>query len=148
MTTSADELALREGRDRAFLAQIARDFADGFNSNDVDRLMQYYGDKYVDVNLRAPEQSRAERREYYLSVMQGGNVRIQVQPDAIQIRGDIALVRGTIILERSSDDGVARSELRYLEVAERTAEGGWRVVWGMDGPVQEYSPRIKRGPQQ
>jgi ketosteroid isomerase-like protein len=103
--------------------------------------MQYYGDEYVDVNLRTPVQSHAERRAYYLSVMRGATLRIEVQPDDIQIRGDIALVRGTIILERPSNEGVTRSELRYLEVAERTSAGGWRVIWGMDGPIQEYSPK-------
>jgi ketosteroid isomerase-like protein len=140
MTTSSDSSPSQEVRDRAFLAQMARDFADGFNAGDVDRIMQYYGGEYVDVNLRTPVQSHAERREYYLSVMRGGNIRLEVRPDDLQVRGDIALVRGTIILERASDDATSRSELRYLEVAERTPVGGWRVIWGMDGPVQEYSP--------
>jgi hypothetical protein len=27
-----------------------------------------------------------------------------------------------------------------MEVAERTQNGHWQVLWGMDGPVQEYEP--------
>jgi hypothetical protein len=27
-----------------------------------------------------------------------------------------------------------------MEVAERTQNGSWQVLWGMDGPVQEYEP--------
>jgi ketosteroid isomerase-like protein len=129
-----------EAQDRAFLARMARDFADGFNAGDVDRLMQYYGGEYVDVNLRTPVQSHAERREYYLSLMRGANIRLDVRPDDIQVRGDIALVRGTIVVERTSNNATSKSELRYLEVAERTLDGRWQVLWGMDGPVQEYSP--------
>jgi ketosteroid isomerase-like protein len=139
MTTSSDSKRAHE-KDRAFLAQIAHDFTEGFNNGDVDRLMQYYGEEYVDVNLRTPVQSHAERRAYYLSVMRGAKLRLEVQPDDIQIRGEIALVRGTIFLERPSNEGVSRSELRYLEIAERTADDRWRVIWGMDGPIQEYLP--------
>lgn len=79
----------QEERDRAFLAQMARHFADGFNAGDVDRLMQYYGGEYVDVNLRTPVQSHAQRREYYLSVMRGGNVRLEVRPDDIHACGPL-----------------------------------------------------------
>ncbi len=32
-------------------------------------------------------------------------------------------------------------ELRYLEICERAPDGTWRVMWGMDGPVQETVPR-------
>jgi ketosteroid isomerase-like protein len=141
MTTSSENSRRAHEKDRAFLAQIARDFAEGFNAGDVDRLMQYYGEEYVNVNLRTPVQSHAERRAYYLSIMRGAKLRLEVQPDDIQIRGEMALVRGTIILERPSNEGVNRSELRYLEIAERTADDRWRVIWGMDGPIQEYSPK-------
>jgi hypothetical protein len=27
----------------------------------------------------------------------------------------------------------------YLEIAERVRDG-WQVIWGVDGPVQEYTP--------
>jgi ketosteroid isomerase-like protein len=126
--------------DVAFLRNIAHEFEEGFNNGDVDRIMRFYGETYVDVNLRHPVQNKAERREYYSQVMRRPGLRVRVQPDDILVRGDLAFVRGTILLTQAPTTGAAptRTELRYLEVAERTPDGGWQVLWGMDGPVQEY----------
>jgi len=127
--------------DERFLRNMAREFEEGFNSGDVDRIMRFYGDTYVDVNLRQPVQTRAERREYYAMVMARPGIRIEVRPDDILFRGHMALVRGTILLTQDAGNGApgTRNELRYLEICERAANGTWRVLWGMDGPVQEYS---------
>jgi len=123
--------------DEKALRNIAHEFEEGFNSGDVDRLMRWYGDTYVDINLRNPVQSRAERREYYLKVMERPGIRLKVQPDDILVRGDAAFVRGSILVTEGAGAGQKRTELRYLEICERTKEG-WRVLWGMDGPVQEH----------
>jgi len=126
--------------DEKALRNIAREFEEGFNSGDVDRLMRWYGDTYVDVNLRQPVQTWAERREYYSKVMQRPGIRLSVRPDDVLVRGDLAFVRGTILVTEGASDETTRkrTELRYLEICERTKEGAWRVLWGMDGPVQEY----------
>ena len=128
--------------DHEFLRDMAREFEEGFNSRDVDRIMRFYGDTYVDVNLRNPVQTRAERREYYARVMERPGIRLVVRPDDVLVRGGLAFVRGTIFVTQDGEGGrgQTRTELRYLEICERTDDGGWRVLWGMDGPVQEYSP--------
>jgi ketosteroid isomerase-like protein len=128
--------------DETFLRHIAHEFEDGFKSGDVDRIMRFYGDTYVDVNLRQPVQSHAERREYYARVMARPGIEVKVRPDDILVRGDLAFVRGTIFLSQDGGQGgeKVRSELRYLEICERAPDGTWRVLWGMDGPVQEYNP--------
>jgi|ERR1700693_6274895 len=130
-----------ESEDVAKLRHMAREFEAGFNTGDVERIMRFYGDTYVDINLRNPVQSRQERREYYSQVIRKGGFRVQVHPDDILIRGDFAFVRGTIELTRppaAGDSG--RTELRYLEIAHRQQDGSWQVMWGMDGPIQEYTP--------
>jgi ketosteroid isomerase-like protein len=129
-------------KDEWFLRNMAREFEEGFNSGDVDRIMRFYGASYVDVNLRNPVQTKAERREYYANVMKRPGIRLGVNPDDIMIRGNLAFVRGTILLTQKSPDAneTKQSELRYLEIAERMADGSWQVVWGMDGPVREYTP--------
>jgi len=129
-------------KDIEFLRNMAREFEEGFNSGDVDRIMRFYGDTYVDVNLRNPVQSKVERREYYAKVMKRPGIRLRVTPDDILIRGDLAFVRGTILLTQTSLDTneAKQSELRYLEIAKRLGDGSWQVFWGMDGPVQEYTP--------
>ena len=129
-------------KDEQFLRNMAREFEEGFNTGDVDRIIRFYGDTYVDVNLRNPVQSKAERREYYAKAMQRPGIRLNVKPDDILIRGDLAFVRGTIILKQTNPDTNAptQTELRYLELAERLSDGSWQVFWGMDGPVQEYTP--------
>jgi ketosteroid isomerase-like protein len=126
--------------DEKFLRNVAREFEEGFNSGDVGRIMRFYGDTYVDVNLRNPVQTRAERREYYQNVMARPGIHVNVRPDDIVVRGDLAFVRGTLLLTQNAGSGAeaARTELRYLEICERAADGTWRVLWGMDGPVQEY----------
>jgi ketosteroid isomerase-like protein len=130
-----------EPEDVAKLRHMAREFTEGFNTGDVERIMRFYGDSYVDINLRNPVQSWQERREYYRQVIRRGGFRVQVQPEKILIRGDFAFVRGTIELTPASALGdSARKELRYLEIAQRQKNGSWQVLWGMDGPVQEYTP--------
>ena len=133
-----------EAEDVAKLRHMAREFAEGFNTGDVERIMRFYGDSYVDINLRNPVQSWQERREYYAQVIRRGGFKVQVQPEEILIRGDFAFIRGTIELTPGSALGdPARRELRYLEIAQRQQNGSWQVMWGMDGPVQEYPPSPK-----
>jgi ketosteroid isomerase-like protein len=126
--------------DEKFLRNVAHEFEEGFNSGDVDRIMRFYGDTYVDVNLRDSVQTKAERREYYAQVMARPGIHLNVRPDDVLIRGDLAFVRGTILLTQDAGRGgeTTQTELRYLEICERAQDGTWRVVWGMDGPVQEY----------
>ena len=126
--------------DEKFLRNVAHEFEEGFNSGDVNRIMRFYGNIYVDVNLRNPVQTKAERREYYAKVMARPGIRVHVQPDDIMIRGNLAFVRGTILLTQAAGRGgeTRQTELRYLEICERAQDGTWRVMWGMDGPVQEY----------
>jgi ketosteroid isomerase-like protein len=122
------------------LQHMAREFTEGFNTGDVDRIMRFYGDSYVDINLRNPVQSWQERREYYAQVIRTGGFRVQVQPDEILIRGDFAFVRGTIQLIRAAAAGDPKpTELRYLEIVRRLPDGSWQVMWGMDGAIQEYT---------
>jgi ketosteroid isomerase-like protein len=128
-----------EREDVVKLRHMASEFTEGFNTGDVERIMRFYGDTYVDINLRNPIQSRQERREYYAQVIRRGGFRLQVQPDEILIRGDFAFIRGTIELTPALGDS-GRKELRYLEIARRQKDGSWQVMWGMDGPVQEYAP--------
>jgi ketosteroid isomerase-like protein len=124
------------------LRQMAHEFTEGFNTGDVDRIMRFYGDTYVDVNLRHPVQSNEERRAYYAQVMRRGGFHIDVQPDEILVQGDIAFVRGRIALTNvdAKSEGLAPTELRYLEIVRKQTDGSWKVMWGMDGPVQEYDP--------
>jgi ketosteroid isomerase-like protein len=126
--------------DEKFLRNVAREFEEGFDSGDVDRIMRFYGDTYVDINLRNPVQTKAERREYYAKVMARPGIHVQVQPDTIMVREDLAFVRGTILLTQDAarTGQITKTELRYLEIYERAPDGSWRVMWGMDGPVQEY----------
>jgi ketosteroid isomerase-like protein len=126
--------------DVAALEWIAKEFTEGFNTGDVDRIMRYYGDRYVDVNLRRPEQTREERREYYRQVISKG-IRVQVHPDEILVDGAWAFVRGHIDVMRPG--AAAPVELRYLEIARKQPDGSWQMVWGMDGSVQEYDPAVE-----
>jgi ketosteroid isomerase-like protein len=127
--------------DLAQLRHMAREFEEGFNTGDVERIMRFYGDTYVDINLRQPVQSKAERRAYFAQVIGRGGFQVKVRPDDIQVHGDFAFVRGTVELIRPGVDGdVAPTELRYLEISRRQADSSWQVMWGMDGPVQEYTP--------
>jgi hypothetical protein len=42
--------------------------------------MSFYGDTYVDINLRNPGQSWQERREYYTHVIRNDGFRVEVNP--------------------------------------------------------------------
>src|SRR5258708_4720848 len=96
------------------------EFEEGFHSGDVERIMRFYSDTYVDVNLRSPVQTKAERREYYAQVMARPGIHLKVRPVDILIRGDLAFVRGTILLTQDAGvDRETRIELRYLEICGR-----------------------------
>jgi ketosteroid isomerase-like protein len=127
--------------DQVKLLAIAREFTEAFNHADVDRLMRFYGDTYVDVNLRNPVQSHAQRRQYYAQVMKRG-LLVAVHPDEIVVEGNLAFVRGRIELRNRQvgNENAPPTELRYLEIARKTSDGSWQVIWGMDGPVQEWTP--------
>jgi ketosteroid isomerase-like protein len=132
-----DERRVAETADVRAIRDMAQEFTEGFNSGDVDRMMRFYGERYVDCNLRVPEQSYEERRAYYAAVIRRGAFRVEVLPDEIAVHGSIAFGRGRIHLVYA--DTGATTELRYLEVLRKESDG-WKVVWGMDGPVQEYEP--------
>jgi len=117
---------------------MARDFAAGLNDRDVGRIMRFYGAQYVDVNLRHPVQTFAERRSYYDAVVHRGNFEFKVDPEEIRIEGRFAFVRGTIEIRDRDVVGEASARvLRYLEIAAKQPNGEWNVIWGMDGPIQE-----------
>ena len=138
MSSTASEL-----EDIAKLRYMASEFTEGFNSGDVDRILRFYGDTYVDINLRSPIQSRKQRRQYYAQVIRDSGFRVQVHPDEILIRGNFAFVRGSIkLIPRSAGGDSPSKELRYLEIAQKQQDGSWQVMWGMDGPVQEYTPTL------
>jgi ketosteroid isomerase-like protein len=122
------------------LRHMTREFVEGLNTGNVDRLMRFYGDTYVDINLRNPVQSWLERRQYFAQLIANRKLHVRVQPDEILIRGDFAFIRGTIELTSASAGDSGRKELRYLEIVQRQPDGSWRVMWGMDGPIQEYTP--------
>jgi ketosteroid isomerase-like protein len=126
-------------QDIAALHLMAREFTEGFNKGDVARLMRFYADRYVDVNLRNPVQTHEERKAYYLHVMKTRNLRAEVRPADIIVEGDLAFIRGAILISRADSASEPHpTELRYLEIARRSSDGTWKAWWGMDGPVQEY----------
>jgi len=137
MAASEKQAFQHDSDDVLQLRNMAREFTEGFNSGDVDRIMRFYGASYVDVNLRNPVQTREERRKYYLSVMKKRGIKILVHPDEILVEGKLAFVRGTIDIIAPDQ---SRTELRYLEIARKQGDGSWVVELGMDGPVQEYVP--------
>lgn len=130
-----------DAEDIAKLRNMAREFTEGFNTGNVDRIMHFYGDAYVDVNLRNPVQTKQERAAYYTHVIRRGEFLVDVQPDEIVIQGEFAFVRGRILLTPRNAASVnpEHTELRYLEIVRKLPDGSWIAMWGMDGPVQEYN---------
>jgi ketosteroid isomerase-like protein len=119
----------------AEIRQRTREFVQGFNTGDVDRIMPFYADTYVDVNMRNPIQTRAERREYYRKIIERRDTTVDVTPEEIIVSPPYAYVRGTIRLEKKTADGAkTRRELRYMEVI-RSFPDGWKAIWGMDAEI-------------
>ena len=131
---------MAESPDVQALRKMAQEFEAGFNTGDVERIMRYYGDRYVDVNLRHPTHDHQQRREYYSSVIRKG-IRVRVVPHEIEVHGEWGFVWGHLEVTRSP--GEPTVELRYLEISRKQPDGTWQVVWGMDGPVQEYVPAAR-----
>jgi ketosteroid isomerase-like protein len=118
----------------AEITALTREFVEGFNSGDVDRMMRFYAPQYVDVNMRNPHQTFAERREYYRKIVADGRTKVAVTPREIQVSGNHAFVWGSILLTR---DGEAKPrELRYVEVW-RQYPDGWKSIWGMDAELYD-----------
>lgn len=109
---------------------LTRQFVEGFNSGNLDKVMRFYAAEYVDVNLPEPHQSWTQRREYYRKIMAGGT-KVAVEPKEIITPGDHAYVWGSILV--SQPHGKAR-ELRYVEIWQHFKDG-WKSVWGMDADL-------------
>jgi nucleoside triphosphatase len=120
--------------DEAEIRRRTRQFEEGFNRGNLDLMMQFYADAYIDVNLPRPEQTRAQRREYYRRLVERGDTRIRVTPVEIVVSGEYAFIRGTILLSRAGEGGAVERELRYVEVA-RLFPDGWKAIWGIDADV-------------
>ena len=135
--------ASEDGQDVAALRVMAREFTEGFNTRDVDRMMRFYGSSYVDVNLRDPMQSRGQRREYFSQMMRREDFGLRVNPDEIVVHNSVAFVRGRI--EIIDGNGAVSRELRYLEISRKESDG-WKAIWGIDGPVQEYDAGVLHFP--
>ena len=119
----------------AEIRQRTREFVEGFNTGNVDLVMPFYADTYVDVNMRQPVQTKAERREYYRKIIERHDTRVDVTPEEIVVSPPYAFVRGTIRLDKKGADGaVAHRELRYMEVI-RQFPDGWKAIWGMDAEI-------------
>ena len=122
--------------DVAAIKELTREVTAGFNSGDLDRVMKFYADNYVDVNLRRPRQSKQERREYYRKILERHDTKIEVTPEEIIVSGKHAFARGTLIVIRTPSDGgpPKRTELRYIEIWQKFADG-WKSIWGMDAEL-------------
>ena len=55
---------------------------------------------------------------------------------ALKANSALAIVR----LLHGLGSAVDANSVWEIEVARKAANGSWEVVWGMDGPVQEWSP--------
>jgi ketosteroid isomerase-like protein len=121
--------------DATEILRLTREFVAGFNSGDLDRTMRFYADRYVDVNLRQPVQTKAERREYYRKIVEPRDVTLEVVPEEIIVSGSHAFVRGTIVLRRKVQGAPEPPrELRYIEVWQKFPDG-WKSIWGMDAEL-------------
>lgn len=121
---------------KAQIQALTKGFVAGFNSGDINRMMKFYADRYVDVNLRHAVQSKAERTAYYQKILDRKDTKVEVYPEEIIVAGNHAFARGTLLVFRTPQGGGAaqRKELRYIEIWEKHADG-WKSIWGMDAEL-------------
>jgi len=115
---------------------LTEGFVRGFNANDLGPMMKFYADRYVDVNLKQPVQTKAERTAYYKAILDRHDTTVEVHPDEILVRGDAAFARGSIIVIRrvAGQSQPTHTELRYIEIWQRFPDG-WKSIWGMDAEL-------------
>jgi ketosteroid isomerase-like protein len=120
--------------DEARIRAATREFVLAFNSRDVDRLLLFYADDYLDLNLPEPRQSKSERWRYLKEILDRGDTTVDVSPEEILVNGDYAYVRGTIHLNRAG----STKELRYMELLRKFPQG-WKAIWGIDAEIYPAS---------
>jgi ketosteroid isomerase-like protein len=123
-----------EAADAASIRAATRRFVEAFNARDMDGLLRFYADDYLDLNLPDPRQSTADRRLYLSRILARADTTLDVVPHEIVVTGEHAVVRGTIRLRRSLPDGASTTELRYMELMRRFPLG-WKAVWGIDAEI-------------
>jgi ketosteroid isomerase-like protein len=116
--------------DEAQIRAATRDFVRAFNTRDLDRLLLFYADDYIDLNLPEPRQSRSERGRYLADILDRGDQTVSVTPEEILVNGDYASVRGTILLRVAA----STKELRYMELLRKFPQG-WKAIWGIDAEI-------------
>jgi ketosteroid isomerase-like protein len=133
--------AADDASDEALIRAATRGFVEAWNARDLDRLLLFYADDYVDVNLPEPRQSKAERRVYLSRILERRDATLEVTPDEVVVSGEHAFVRGTILLRRTTREGATvATRLRYVDVLRRFPQG-WKAIWGIDAEVYPASRR-------
>jgi ketosteroid isomerase-like protein len=128
-----------DASDEALIRAATRGFVEAWNAGNLDRLLLFYADDYVDVNLPEPRQSKAERRAYLSRILERRDTTLDVSPDEVVVSGEHAFVRGTILLRRTRPDGASSTKrLRYVDVLRRFPQG-WKAIWGIDAEVYPAS---------
>ncbi|HZY81008.1 MAG TPA: nuclear transport factor 2 family protein [Cyclobacteriaceae bacterium] len=127
--TDNDQAAVDE------IKKQTQQFEDGFNARNIDQIMEFYADDYVDINLPEPRQTKSERRQLYQRILDQNLYTLRVVPAEIIISGTHAFVRGDIILKRDS----AEQKLRYLEICKKGQDSKWRSIWGLDADIYPES---------
>jgi ketosteroid isomerase-like protein len=115
------------------IKRLTAQFEEGFNTNDIDRMMEFYADEYYDINMQSPRQSKQERTNYYQSIINENKYRIEVKVEEIIVSGDYAFARGDITLT-GRENGSIR-ELRYVEIWKRN-NSKWQSIWGIDADIR------------
>lgn len=139
--TGAERQTVRDERaDRDAIRVLLERFVDAWNRGDVDLAASVYADPHVDVNAPVPLESAARTRARWKGFFERYHSRITVTSDELILAGPWAFQRGVFeqsVMPRAGGT-TTTVRRRYIEVLKKTHDG-WRVFWGIDGPVAEES---------
>lgn len=120
----------------AEIRHLTQEFVAGYNSGDVERLLRFYSDRFIDANMRQPVVTREEHAAYYRQILERRDSEVEVTPEEIVVDGTHATVRGSLLIYKLDNlrHRSAPVERRYMELWERQPDG-WKCIWGIDAEL-------------
>jgi len=121
--------------DPAPINQLRNDFLAAYNAGDAAAIAALYAEDAVYQPDHGPAvEGRAAIQQYFEQVFATVDVTTQITPGETEIVGDMAHEHGTFMATATPKAGgdPMMTHGKYLVIAERGADGVWRLVHDID----------------
>jgi len=126
----------------AEITEIRDGFSQAYASGDVETLVGFYDEQYVDASSGSALRGKTDMRATFDSTFARYDGLLDIRPDEVLVNHGWAIERGAFTLQltdRSSGDRIV-SHRRYLEILVHRPGYGWRIFRDLDNEFPPSRP--------